>query len=105
MPRPHKLFAAFLLASIALFWVPLYHLVSLSLDDQRYSRLILIPVISAFFMYQERRRIFSRIAFRPWPGLPFLGAALALYEILALGVGHPSTNFALSLTMVAIDRK
>ena len=102
MPRSHTLFTAFALASIALFWGPLHQLVSLSLDDQRYSHLILIPVISVFFMYRERHQIFSRIAFRPWPGLPFLGAALALYGLLALGVVRPPANFALSLTMFAI---
>ena len=61
MPRPHTLFTAFALASLALFWMPLHQLVSLSLDDQRYSHLILIPVISVFFMYRERHQIFSRI--------------------------------------------
>jgi exosortase len=102
MPRPHTLFAAFALASIALFWMPLYQLASLSLDDRRYSHIVLIPLISAFFLYRERHQIFSRIAFRPWPALPFLGAALALYGLLALGVVHPSANFALTLTMLAI---
>jgi exosortase len=102
MPHPHKLFAAFALASIALFWSPLHQLGSLSLGDPRYSHIILIPLISAFFLYRERHQIFSRIAFRPWPGLPFLSATLALYGLLALGVVHPSANFALSLTMLAI---
>jgi exosortase len=102
MPRPHTLFAAFALASLALFWVPLNQLVSLSLDDQRYSHIILIPVLSAFFFYRERHQIFSRIAFRPWPGLPFLAAALALYGLLALRVVNPSPNYTLSITMLAV---
>ena len=102
MPRPHTLFAAFALASIALFWMPLYQLASLSLDDQRYSHLILIPVISAFFMYRERRRIFSRIAFHPRAGLPFLAAALAVYGLLVLRVVQAPPNYALSITVLAI---
>jgi exosortase len=102
MPRPHTLFTAFALASLALSWVPLHQLVSLSLDDRRYSHIILIPVLSAFFMYQERRRIFSRIASYPRAGLPFLAAALALYGLLALRVVNPSPNYTLSMTMLAV---
>jgi exosortase len=102
MPRPHTLFASFALASVALFWMPLHQLVSLSLDDQRYSHLILIPVISAFFMYRERRRIFSRIAFHPRAGLPFLAAALAVYGLLVLRVVQAPPNYALSITVLAI---
>ena len=102
MTRPHTLFTAFALASLALFWVPLHQLVSLSLDDRRYSHIILIPVLSAFFMYQERRRIFSRIASHPRAALPFLCAALALYGLLALRVVNPSPNYTLSMTMLAV---
>jgi exosortase len=102
MPRSHTLFTAFALASIALFWGPLHQLVSLSLDDQRYSHLILIPVISVFFMYRERHQIFSRIASHPRAALPFLCAALALYGLLALRVVNPSPNYTLSMTMLAV---
>jgi exosortase len=100
--RPHTLFAIFGLASIALFWVPLRQLVSLSLDDRRYSHLVLIPVISAFFLYRERHKIFSRIAFRPGVGLPYLAASLAMYGLLALRVVHASSNYSLSIVMLAI---
>jgi hypothetical protein len=92
----------FFLASIALFWAPLHQLVSLSLDDRRYSHLILIPVISTFVMYMERRRIFSRIASRPRAGLPLLAASLAMYGLLSFHVVHPPVNYALSITMLAI---
>src|ERR1700679_1532747 len=99
---PHALFAAFAVASIALFWNRLHQLVSLSLDDARYSHIILIPIISAFFFYRERRKIFSCIAFGPYVALPFLTAALALYALLALQVVHLSANYALSAIALAI---
>lgn len=89
------------LASIALFWAPLHQLVSLSLDDRRYSHLILIPVIAAFFLYRERHAIFSRIAFHS-AALPFLVAALAIYALLALRILHPSADYALSALMLAV---
>jgi exosortase len=74
----------------------------LSLNDQRYTHIILIPVISAVVMYLERRKIFSRMVFRPGVGLPFLSASLMLYGLLALRFVHLSTNYALSAVMLAI---
>ncbi len=100
--RPHILCAILALASIALFWVPLRELVSLSIDDRRYSHLILIPAISAFFLYRERRKIFSRITFAPAVGLLFLAVALIIYGLLALRIVHVPTNSMLSVTMFAI---
>jgi exosortase len=79
--RPRLLLAASALASVALFWTSWRQLVSLSLDDRRYSHLILIPLISAFFLYRERRAIFSRVALSPRLGLPFLAAALLLWFV------------------------
>ena len=102
IPRSHTTFAAFALASIGLFWAPLHQWLSLSLADQRYSHLILIPVISAFFLYLERRRIFSPMAFRPGVGLLFLAASVAIYALLALRVVQPSPNYLLSAVMLSI---
>src|ERR1017187_4577551 len=102
MPRPHTLFTAFMLASIPLFWVPLYRLASLSLDDRRYSHIVLIPVIAAFVIFQERRKIFSQITFRPRTGLPFLGLALAIYALLALRVVPVPADYILTTTVLAI---
>ena len=99
---PHCLACAIGLASIVLFWGPLHQLVSLSLADERYSHIILIPVISAFVLYRERRPTFSAIAFRPGVGLPFLVAALAMYGVLALGGAHVPANYRLSAIMLAI---
>jgi len=100
--RVHPWPFIFFLASVALFWAPLHQLASLSLNDQRYTHIILIPVISAVVMYLERRKIFSRMVFRPGVGLPFLSASLMLYGLLALRFVHLSTNYALSAVMLAI---
>jgi exosortase len=92
----------FCLASIALFWAPLHQLVLLSLNDQRYTHIILVPVISAVVMYLERRKIFSRVAFRPGVGLRFLAASLAMYGLLALRVVHASANYMLSIEVLVM---
>ena len=99
---PHLLFAIFGLASMALFWVPLHQLIALSLADPRYSHLVAIPGISAFFLYRERHKIFSRIVFRPAGGLPLLAATLAMYGLLALRAVRAPTNYTLSLAMLSI---
>jgi exosortase len=99
---PHLFRCLLGLSSIVLFWGPLRQLLSLSLNDQRYSHIVLIPVISAFVMYLERRTIFSSIEFRPGVGLPFLAAALAMYSLFALRILHSSANYTLSIVIVAI---
>lgn len=100
--RTHAFFAAFVLVSVALFWASLHQWVVLSLDDSRYSHLILIPLISAFFFYRERDAIFSSAVFSPRFGLPLLAVPLALYGLLALRVVPVSANYALFLLMLAV---
>ena len=102
LQRRHMFFAMSLSASFFLFWGPLYQLAFLSLDDARYSHIILIPVISAFVIYPERDKIFSRIMFRPTVAVPFLIAALGIYALLALRAVHPSFNYALSTITLAM---
>jgi len=101
-PLPHWFSSLLGLSSIVLFWRPLQELLSLSLNDDRYTHIILVPVISAVVMYLERRRIFSRTAFDPGVGLPFLAASLAMYGLFALRVVHVPTNYTLSTVMLAI---
>ena len=81
-----------MLISAAVFYPWLRQVIALSLDDGRYSHIILVPVISAFVFYLERRRIFSGARFCPKIGLPMVAVAL-----LALGMVHSA-----SLAMLAI---
>lgn len=99
--RPHVPAGILGLVSLVLFWAPLRQLVSLSLDDRRYSHLVLIPAISAFFLYRERHRIFRCIAPGSAAGLTVLAAALAFYGLLALRIVPISSNYWLSLTTFA----
>lgn len=98
----HLLFVAFALASVALFWLPLHQLVSLSLDDSRYSHLAVVLLISAFFFYRERHDVFAGIATAFRFGLPWLAASLFLYGLLALRVIPTSSNYALTLLMLTV---
>jgi hypothetical protein len=80
---PHSLSCILGLLSIVLFWCPLRQLLSLSPNDQRYSHIILIPVISAFVMYLERRKIFSRI---PNPHAEDIGRGLLVRILRQAGI-------------------
>ena len=56
----HAFCAALWILSIATFWRPLRQLILLSLSDDRYSHLIVIPIISACLLYWNRRESIPR---------------------------------------------
>jgi exosortase len=84
--RRHLAFAALLTISIALFWKPLREIASLSWSDDRYSHLLLIPVISAVVLYLERVKIFSMPKDRVGAGFSLLLGAAAIYAISFTGL-------------------
>ena len=88
------------LSSLVLFWGPLQHLLSLSVDDRRYSHIFLVPVISACVIFLERRKVFARVAFGARTGLPLLFCSLALYWHLCRQAMHLSDNYSLSMTVL-----
>jgi exosortase len=77
---------------LVLFWAlallllrsPLYAVFNLAAQDQRYSHLLVMPVVSAGMMFLERRRIFANVRPEPKTGI----------ILCILGVG---LSFALSL--------
>ena len=82
-PRIPHLFSCVLgLALVALSWAPLRQLSALSLNDQRYSHIIMVPVISLLVMFFERRKVLARAAFDARAGLPLLLGSLALYWLV-----------------------
>ena len=100
--RSHLLFAMLGLASVALFWAPLRQLVALSLSDRPYAYILVIPFISAFFLYLERSKDFSGIAFCPTVGLPFLTAALTIYGLIALQVVKIPAEYLLPVVVLTL---
>jgi exosortase len=67
------------MASLALFWKPLASLVSLSLNDYRYSHIVLIPIISICLIYWKRKTVFLGERWCPSVGVPLLAGGAALY--------------------------
>ena len=55
----------FLLAVIASFWQPLVLLYSLTLDQEHYSHIILIPFVSIYILYLERKVVLASNEWSP----------------------------------------
>jgi exosortase len=100
---PHLSFAVLGVASIALFQGTLRELVALSLSADAYSYILLIPVISAFVLYLESRKVFAGIGgYRSNTVPALLVGALAIYGLLALGILNPPADYVLSIRIVSI---
>jgi exosortase len=53
------LFLFFNIVAIIIFYAPMMDLIALSLHNEHYSHIILIPLISGYFMYLRKKAIFS----------------------------------------------
>ena len=76
------IFAAFSGVGAAVFWGPLQELAALSLDDELYSYIGLIPLFSLAIILLKRKDIFSQVKFAP-----ALGAAVVLTGLALLLIG------------------
>jgi exosortase len=72
-------FAAFAVLSLVLFRAPLGTLVSLSLQDDRYSHILLIPIIGGSLVYLQRRIVFAAPRYCFSKGVPLLVLGIALF--------------------------
>jgi exosortase len=99
--RRHFEFLVFFVLSIAIFWTPLRAAASLSWNDDRYSHLLIIPVISGFLLYLERGKIFSQPKDRGRASLWLLLGISIVYAIsfTKLGADWHLTLAILSATL------
>jgi exosortase len=66
------------MASLLVFHTPLTSVLALSLGDQRYRHIPVIPLICAFLIHSERRRIFRDSQWCPRLGAVLLAAAVPI---------------------------
>ena len=76
-----QLFAVLCLLAILLLWAPLKALVGLSLQDERYTYILLVPIMSAAFIYLEKERIFGDSRYCPRVGVPLLFLGLFVFSL------------------------
>src|SRR5205809_5851447 len=77
--RARSVSAALVVAlTLAVFWLPLRMLFWFSLQEEQYSHILLVPLVSAFLFLRDRKRIFSNVEtdWRAGPGMLVAGALL-----------------------------
>jgi exosortase len=85
---------------MVLYWQPLRELFLLSRHSELHSHAPLIPVVSLYFLFVERRRIFARAGYALAVGPPVAIAGIALYAANGLFAGFPSGGDRLPAAML-----
>jgi exosortase len=100
--RKHASFAAFIAISSLVFILTLSHLLRYSLQNDSSSHIVLIPFISFFLLYLERRTIFAKIAPNRSLGSALAIAGLILFALAIRGPIPREGNWSLSAQVVAV---
>jgi len=72
------------LVSLVLFWAPLTTLATLSVSDERYTHIVLIPFLSAGLIYVNRRRMPAASGYSLRVGLPLVALGISFYFLTRL---------------------
>jgi len=91
-----RLFSVLCALAVLVSWPSLKALVELSLHDERYTYILVIPIISAFFLYSEADRICRDARYCPATGVP-----LMLLGFVLLFLSRMRLSFSESLTIAA----
>jgi exosortase len=81
MTGRNALFLLFVGLSTMMFYAPMKLLVESSLDNELYSHIILIPLVSIYLIYIGRREIFQENGNSVFPGATLVVTGIALYLI------------------------
>jgi len=104
--NPWLLFGVWVLLSLALFWKPVYALIQLASHDDTASHIVLIPFISGWLLYTERKTPQRECAFRMWPAALFIvaSALVALFPLTCntCAPGIRLSGYALSLVLLIV---
>ena len=100
------IFGAWVLISLLLFAKPVYELFQLANNDETASHILLIPFITAWLLYTERKQVQPEAVFSIWPSMLFLLPSL-LIALLSLRceVCTPKTRlsgYTLSLVLLVV---
>jgi exosortase len=99
--RAHLIFGLILIASAGLFWKFLVSLVEYSLHNESSSHVILIPFVSAYLLYTQRKRIFSSVQPSIAAGVGVIVFGVVLFWIALRNVVSLEGNESLSLATLA----
>ena len=99
MKTRNGLFLLLLLAAVAGFWQPLGSLFALTLQQEKYSHIVLIPCLSLYVFFLDRKAIFASREWSPWLGSILIGLGALSYWSADAAIVAPDQ---LSMTIVAL---
>lgn len=88
-----QLFALLCVLAILTFWAALKAVSALALQDERYTYILAVPVISSAFLYLDKERIFHNSSY-----CPALGVPLMLLGLLIFGMSRMRQSLSGSVT-------
>jgi exosortase len=102
LTKRHAVFACIVAASLVLYGRTIFELVKYAFSDQSYSHIVVIPLISLFLVYTERRAIFSEThsSIGLGTGIAFAGILACWSTVRFLLV--PSGNDSLSAAALSL---
>jgi exosortase len=98
----HLWFGLFSILSLLAFRGSLDELVRLASQDERYSQVLLIPVMTGCLLYLQRKRIFASSRYRPLKSAPLLVIGAALYYLAETQFPTLNSNDHLSVVVLAM---
>jgi exosortase len=108
-PRPLNrwlIFAAWALISLVLFAKPIYELFQLASHDETASHILLIPLITAWLLYTERKPSQPESGFSIWPAMFFVvpSILMALFSLncQACAAKTRLSGYAFSLVLLVV---
>jgi exosortase len=95
-------FALLVGLTLAAFWAPISMLIRFSFQQQQYSHIFLVPLVSASLFFMERKRIFSHFVPRWGVGMGLLFAGALLRWFGQRYCASPSENDQLSMVISSV---
>ena len=99
----HQLFVALCVSAILMLWTPLKTLLGLSLQDDRYTYILVIPLISAAFLYLDKERICRDLRYCPAVGVPLMLLGLIMFVVSRLRLSLPGNVSISACAMVVLS--
>lgn len=96
--RRHLYYITFILFGGLFYYKPLIELAKLSFKSELYSHFLLIPVVSLYFFWIDRKKIFSGSGYSLYVGTPVVIMGLVFYWVAVANVKDLSQNDFLSLS-------
>jgi len=78
MRQRSVLFAIFLAALLLLFFGHLHQLILFSFSQEHYSHIVLIPFVSLYLLFGDRKQVFSRVHYSTGTGVTLVVAGFLI---------------------------